>query len=89
MARLSLRSYILFTSLLTTRALLAIDYTWNGGTGAQAWDSAANWTSAGGTFPNAAGDTATFLTVLGNTVVTLGIPITVGTITCSYPGALS
>ncbi|MFT3788111.1 MAG: hypothetical protein QM770_18395 [Tepidisphaeraceae bacterium] len=37
---------------------MAIDYTWNGSAGS-AWDNTANWTSTGGTFPNAAGDTAT------------------------------
>ncbi len=85
MARLSLRSYILFTSILTTQALFATDYVWNDlGTGN--WNDNANWTPSG--FPNAAGDTATFSTLTTNTSVTLGIPITVGTITFSYASGL-
>src|SRR3954454_17721285 len=60
-------------SLFPTAAR-AVDYTWNQtAAGTYAWDNAANWTSSGGTFPNAAGDTANLSVALaGNVTVDVG-----------------
>jgi hypothetical protein len=65
-------SVALFSSLLATNATWNVDANGN-------WNLNGNWTPA--TFPNAVGDTANFFNkITASRTVTLGVPITVGTI---------
>ena len=69
-----LHAFSLLPVLLLTRASVAADASWTGGTGTQLWSSGTNWspTSAPGTTSGTTnGDTATFNTAAGATTITI------------------
>lgn len=69
-----LHAVSLLPVLLLTRASVAADATWTGGTGTQLWSTGSNWsptTAPGATSGITNADTATFNTALGATTITI------------------